>query len=160
MKKLVFENAEDFLISLDLFGPILALDLGTKTIGVAVSDYTRTIATPVSTIKRKKFSHDLEEIFSLNSRYTFQGIVIGLPINMNGSEGPRCQSTRSFATKLATATKLPICLWDERLSTVAAERILIESDISRKSRSRVIDKLAACYILQGLLDRLKNAVLE
>ena len=158
MKKLVFENAEDFLNSLDLFGPILALDLGTKTIGVAVSDSTRTIATPVSIIRRKKFSHDLEEISSLNARYTFQGIVLGLPINMNGSEGPRCQSTRSFATKLSTATNVPICLWDERLSTVAAERILIESDISRKSRSKVIDKLAACYILQGLLDRLNYAV--
>ena len=158
MKKLVFESAEDFLNSLDLFGPILALDLGTKTIGVAVSDSTRTIATPVSIIRRKKFSRDLEEISSLNARYTFQGIVLGLPINMNGSEGPRCQSTRSFATKLSTATNVPICLWDERLSTVAAERILIESDISRKSRSKVIDKLAACYILQGLLDRLKYIV--
>ena len=160
MKKLVFENAEDFLNSLDLFGPILALDLGTKTIGVAVSDSTRTIATPVTIIRRKKFSHDLEEICSLNSRYTIQGIVLGLPINMNGSEGPRCQSTRSFAAKLSTATYVPICLWDERLSTVAAERILIESDISRKSRSKVIDKLAACYILQGLLDRLNYAVPE
>ena len=160
MKKLVFENAEDFLNSLDLFGPILALDLGTKTIGVAVSDSTRTIATPVSIIRRKKFSRDLEEISSLNARYTFQGIVLGLPINMNGSEGPRCQSTRSFATKLSTATNVPICLWDERLSTVAAERILIEADISRRSRSKVIDKLAACYILQGLLDRLKYIVPE
>ena len=160
MKKLVFENAADFLNSLDLFGPILALDLGTKTIGVAVSDSTRTIATPVNIISRTKFSHDLEEICSLNSRYTIQGIVLGLPINMNGSEGPRCQSTRSFATKLSTATNVPICLWDERLSTVAAERILIESDISRKSRSKVIDKLAACYILQGLLDRLKYIVPE
>ena len=160
MKKLVFENAEDFLNSLDLFGPILALDLGTKTIGVAVSDSTRTIATPVSIIRRKKFSHDLEEIYSLNSRYAFQGIVLGLPINMNGSEGPRCQSTRSFATKLSIATNVPICLWDERFSTVAAERILIESDISRKSRSKVIDKLAACYILQGLLDRLNYVIPE
>ncbi len=156
MVKLIAENIEEFLKALGPSGHLMGLDLGTKTIGVAASDTTRTIATPLCTIKRKKFANDLDEILAINSSYFFKGAVIGLPINMNGTEGPRCQSTRAFAIKLSKAMNLPIHLWDERLSTVAAEKILIASDISRKSRSKVIDKIAAGYILQGCLDRLKN----
>ena len=156
MNKLIVKNIEDFLKVLEPSGPLMGLDLGTKTIGVAASDLTRTIATPLCTITRKKFSDDLKEILSINSSYSFKGIILGLPINMNGTEGPRCQSTRAFAKKLSPTMKLPLCLWDERLSTVAAEKILIASDVSRKSRPKVIDKVAACYILQGFLDRLRH----
>ena len=152
----ITEDFSVFVKSLDPNGQLVGLDLGTKTIGVATSDITRTIATALCIIKRKKFSDDLKRILIINSSYHFKGIVLGLPINMNGTEGPRCQSTRAFAKKLSTAMKLPIYLWDERLSTVAAEKILIASDVSRKSRSKVIDKVAACYILQGCLDRLNN----
>ena len=156
MNSFIAENIESFMKSLNPNRPLLGLDLGTKTIGVAISDPTRTIATSLCTIKRKKFVDDLNEILRINFSYSFNGIVLGLPINMNGTEGPRCQSTRAFASKLSPKMNLPVYLWDERLSTIAAERILIASDISRKSRSQVIDKVAACYILQGCLDRLKN----
>ncbi len=155
MKSFIAENIESFIKYLDINGPLLGLDLGTKTIGVAISDPTKTIATSLCTIKRKKFVDDLNEIIKIDSSYSFSGIVLGLPINMNGTEGPRCQSTRAFAEKLSPKMNLPLYLWDERLSTVAAEKILLASDISRKSRSKVIDKIAACYILQGFLDRLK-----
>ena len=147
MNKLVTQSAEKFEDYVSTNGPLIGFDLGTKTIGVAVSDISRTIATPVSVI---------EKIKDLEKKYAFVRIILGLPINMNGTEGPRCQSTRSFATKLSQMTNHFICLWDERLSTLAAEKSLISSDISRKSRTKIIDKIAACYILQGFLDRLKN----
>ena len=156
MSNLVTQNAEIFEEYIDKNGPLIGFDLGTKTIGVAVSDISRTIATPITVIKRKKFLEDLEKIKELEKQYPFVGIILGFPINMNGTEGPRCQSTRSFATTLSQITNHRICLWDERLSTIAAEKSLIYSDISRKSRSQIIDKIAACYILQGFLNRLKN----
>tara|TARA_A100001011_G_scaffold382082_1_gene451352 strand:+ start:358 stop:831 length:474 start_codon:yes stop_codon:yes gene_type:complete len=156
MNNLITQSAEKFEEYIDKNGPLIGFDLGTKTIGVAVSDISRTIATPITIIKRKKFLEDLEKIKDLEKQYPFVGIILGLPLNMNGTEGPRCQSTRSFAKKLSQITNHPICLWDERLSTIAAEKSLISSDISRKSRSQIIDKIAACYILQGFLNRLKN----
>ena len=156
MNLLITKTKEAFLKSLNPNGPLIGLDFGSKTIGTAISDSTRTIATPLCIIKRRKFADDFREILRIKSSYSFVGIVLGLPINMNGTEGPRCQSTRSFAIKLSNEMELPIYLWDERLSTVAAEKILITSNVSRKSRSKVIDKIAACYILQGCLDRLKN----
>ncbi|MFL2802384.1 MAG: Holliday junction resolvase RuvX [Paracoccaceae bacterium] len=156
MNNLITQNAEKFEEYIDKNGPLIGFDLGTKTIGVAVSDISRTIATPITIIKRKKFLEDLEKIKDLEKQYPFVGIILGLPLNMNGTEGPRCQSTRSFAKKLSQITNHHICLWDERLSTIAAEKSLISSDISRKSRSQIIDKIAACYILQGFLNRLKN----
>ena len=156
MNNLITQNAEKFEEYIDKNGPLIGFDLGTKTIGVAVSDITRTIATPITIIKRKKFLEDLGKIKDLEKQYPFVGIILGLPLNMNGTEGPRCQSTRSFAKKLSQITNHHICLWDERLSTIAAEKSLISSDISRKSRSQIIDKIAACYILQGFLNRLKN----
>ena len=156
MNNLITQSAEKFEEYIDKNGPLIGFDLGTKTIGVAVSDISRTIATPITIIKRKKFLEDLEKIKDLEKQYPFVGIILGLPLNMNGTEGPRCQSTRSFAKKLSQITNHHICLWDERLSTIAAEKSLISSDISRKSRSQIIDKIAACYILQGFLNRLKN----
>ena len=135
-------------------GALIGLDLGTKTIGVAASDPDRRLATGVETIARKKFADDAKRIFALAAERKAAGIVLGLPINMDGSEGPRAQSTRAFARNLAQRTELPIALWDERLSTAAVERELIAADVSRGRRKAVIDQHAAVFILQGALDRL------
>ena len=135
-------------------GALIGLDLGTKTIGVAASDPDRRLATPVETIARKRFSLDAARVFALAAERRAAGFVLGLPINMDGTEGPRAQSTRAFARNLAKLTKLPIALWDERLSTAAVERALIAADASRARRKAVIDQHAAAYILQGALDRL------
>ncbi|HSF94650.1 MAG TPA: Holliday junction resolvase RuvX [Thermohalobaculum sp.] len=135
-------------------GPLMGLDLGTKTIGVAVSDGLRMTATGLETIRRRKFGLDAQRLREIAGGRGIVGIVLGLPRNMDGSEGPRCQSTRAFARNLAAELGLPIALWDERLTTVAAERALLEADSSRKRRAEVIDKVAAAYILQGALDRL------
>ena len=133
---------------------LIGLDLGTHTIGVAVSDTGRRIASPLSTIRRTKFTADAAALLALAEGRRIGGLVLGLPRNMDGSEGPRAQSTRAFARNLARLTDLPITFWDERLSTVAAERALLEADTSRKRRAEVIDHVAAGYILQGLLDRI------
>jgi putative Holliday junction resolvase len=138
-------------------GALIGLDLGTKTIGVAASDPDRRIAAPVETIMRKKFAVDARRILELTLERRAVAIVLGLPINMNGTEGPRAQSTRAFARNLANLTTLPIALWDERLSTAAVERALIAADASRAKRKAVIDQHAAAYILQGALDRLRRA---
>jgi putative Holliday junction resolvase len=135
-------------------GALIGLDLGTKTIGVAASDPDRRLATGVETVARKTFTADAARLLALASERKAAGFVLGLPINMDGSEGPRAQSTRAFARNLARLTELPIGLWDERLSTVAVERDLIEADVSRKKRAEVIDQHAAAFILQGALDRL------
>ncbi len=135
-------------------GSLIGLDLGTKTIGGAVSDPDRRLAAPVETILRKRFNLDAERIFALAAERRAAGFVLGLPINMDGTEGPRAQSTRAFARNLANLTELPIALWDERLSTAAVERALIDADASRAKRKAVIDQHAAAYILQGALDRL------
>jgi len=135
---------------------LLGLDLGTKTIGLALSDISRTIATPLETIARTKFTNDINRLLELFDKMNISALVIGLPLNLNGSEGPRAQATRSFARNLTKHTNLPLVLWDERLSTVAVERTLLEADISRKRRAEVVDKMAAAFILQGALDRLAN----
>ncbi|SHG79816.1 putative holliday junction resolvase [Cognatiyoonia sediminum] len=153
---MTFDDVEGFQSTLPAFGPIAGLDLGTATIGVAVSDGSRQIATPVETIKRKKFGIDAGKLLSLLKERGVHGIVLGLPMNMDGSEGPRCQATRAFARNLEKLTDLPITFWDERLSTVAAERALLEADTSRKRRAEVIDHVAASYILQGALDRMAH----
>ncbi len=137
-------------------GPLVGLDLGTKTIGVAVSDPDRRLATAVETIQRKAFKTDAARLLSIAGERRAVGFVLGLPINMDGSEGPRAQSTRAFARNLAGLTELPIALWDERLSTAAVERELIANDVSRARRAEVIDQHAAIFILQGALDRLAN----
>ena len=133
---------------------LMGLDLGTKTIGVAVSDTFQSVATPLETIKRRQFSKDAARILEIITERNVGAIVLGLPLNMDGTEGPRAQSTRAFARNLEKLCPLPITFWDERLSTVAAERALLEADTSRKRRSEVIDHVAASYILQGVLDRL------
>ena len=135
-------------------GALIGLDLGTKTIGVATSDPDRKLATVVETIARKTFSADAKRLLALAAERNAVGFVLGLPLNMDGSEGPRAQSTRAFARNLGRLTELPIALWDERLSTVAVERDLIAADVSRKKRAAVIDQHAAAFILQGALDRL------
>jgi putative Holliday junction resolvase len=135
-------------------GALLGLDLGTKTIGVATSDADRRLATGVETIARKSFTADVGRLLALAEERGCVGFVLGLPLNMDGSEGPRAQSARAFARNLAKLTELPIALWDERLSTAAVERELIEADVSRKKRAAVIDQHAAAFILQGALDRL------
>ncbi len=136
--------------------PVIGLDLGTKTIGVAISDITRRIASPVETIARKKFTEDARRLLAIAAERKAGLFVLGLPLNMDGSEGPRAQSTRAFARNLARLTPLPIVFWDERLSTAAVERMLIGADTSRARRAEVVDKLAAAYILQSALDSLAH----
>jgi putative Holliday junction resolvase len=146
----------DAALLLPVRGALIGLDLGSKTIGVAASDPDRRLATAVETVSRRRFHVDAERLLALAGERRAVGFVLGLPVNMDGSEGPRAQSTRAFARNLATLTELPIALWDERLSTAAVERALIEADVSRKKRKAVIDQHAAAYILQGALDRLRN----
>ncbi len=135
---------------------LLGLDVGTKTIGMALSDVTRSVATPYHTVRRTKFTEDAKAIEAAIEEHEIGAVVIGLPLNLDGSEGPRAQSTRAFARNLAARIAVPILFWDERLSTAAVERHLIEADASRKRRAEVIDRMAAAYILQGALDRLKR----
>ncbi len=135
---------------------LLGLDLGSKTIGLALSDTTWAIASPLETIRRRKFTLDAERLFEVIDEHDVGGLVLGLPINMDGSEGPRCQSTRAFADNVTAKRDIPIAFQDERLSTAAVQRMLVdEMDSTRKRRAELVDKLAAAYILQGLLDRLK-----
>ena len=134
---------------------LLGLDLGEKSIGLALSDPGRIIASPLETLQRTRFSADVETLRALMDEHGIGAIVIGLPLNMDGSEGPRCQSVRQFADNLLEKMEVPIAFWDERLSTVAVTRTLLEADMSRKRRAQVVDKMAAAYILQGALDRMK-----
>ena len=135
-------------------GRLLGLDIGEKTVGLAVCDPGLTVATPVETLRRGKFTADAEKLRRLIAERKIGGLVIGLPVNMDGSEGRRCQSVRQFAANLLGFVDLPIAFWDERLSTVAVTRTLLEADMSRKRRAEVVDKMAAAYILQGALDAL------
>ncbi|ABL68622.1 MULTISPECIES: Holliday junction resolvase RuvX [Paracoccus] len=152
---MICENVETFAEALPRTGAVAGLDLGTKTIGVAVSDGLRGVASPLTVIRRTKFTADAQALLKIVQDRALVGLVLGLPRNMDGSEGPRAQSTRAFARNLERLTPLPITFWDERLSTVAAERALLEGDTSRKRRAEVIDQVAAGYILQGALDRLR-----
>ncbi|MDM7459756.1 MAG: Holliday junction resolvase RuvX [Paracoccus sp. (in: a-proteobacteria)] len=151
---MILDEITDFAASLPRHGALAGLDLGTKTIGVAVSDGLRQVASPLLVIRRTKFTQDAARLIALIQQRGLVGVILGLPRNMDGSEGPRAQSTRAFARNFSALTAVPICFWDERLSTVAAERALLESDTSRKRRAEVIDQVAAGYILQGALDRL------
>ena len=153
---MICATIEEFFEALPRFGAVAGLDLGTKTIGVAVSDTLRSVASPLSTIRREKFTLDAEKLLKIVTDREIAGIVLGLPMNMDGTEGPRCQSTRAFARNFAGLWDGPITFWDERLSTVAAERALLEADTTRKRRAEVIDHVAAAYILQGVLDRLRH----
>ena len=153
---MIFEDIADIMAQSRKTLAWMGLDLGTKTIGVAVSDRLLSSATPLHTVRRKKFSADAQALLDVITNRDIGAIILGLPRNMDGSEGPRCQSTRAFARNLSALTDLPIGYWDERLSTVAAERALLEADTSRKRRAEVIDHVAAGYILQGALDRARH----
>ncbi|TMM54236.1 Holliday junction resolvase RuvX [Sulfitobacter sabulilitoris] len=155
---MILDDVAEFAAALPPMQAIAGLDLGEKTIGVAVSDNFLSVATPLQTIRRRKFGLDAAALVQILAARRIGGLVLGLPRNMDGSEGPRCQSTRAFARNLARLPELvdmPIGFWDERLSTVAAERALLEADTSRKRRAEVIDHVAAGFILQGVLDRLR-----
>jgi putative Holliday junction resolvase len=147
---------EELIALLDGLGPrarLLGVDLGTKTIGLALSDVERRIATPLETIKRVKFTPDVERIRALIDRYEVGGLVFGLPLNMDGTEGPRSQATRAFVRNLKPLVPLPVLFWDERMSTMVVTRTLLDADASRAKRAGAVDKMAAAYILQGALDR-------
>jgi len=143
-------------LSLPLGQRLLGIDLGEKTIGLALSDTSRTVATPMQTLRRGKFSADADALAKIVAEQNVGGIVIGLPLNMDGSDGPAAQSARAFGRNLAGRLNLPIAFWDERLSTVAVTRTLLDADASRRRRSEVVDKMAAAYILQGALERLRQ----
>lgn len=145
--------------ALPRLAPVVGLDLGEKTIGVAVSDATRMVASPLALIRKTKFTQDVERLFALMAEREAKAIVVGLPVNMDGTEGPRCQSSRAFARNILRLREdLPIAFWDERMSSVAVNRMLVdEADMSRARRGEVVDKTAAAWILQGALDRLRNA---
>lgn len=153
---MIIESIEELAAILPRNGALAGLDLGDKTIGVAVSDLRRMVSTPLETIRRRKFTLDAQELLAITTKREICGLILGLPRNMDGTEGPRCQKTRAFARNLERLTDTPISFWDERLSTVAAERALLEADTSRKRRAEVIDHVAAGYILQGVLDRLSH----
>ncbi len=153
---MIIEDIQELGAALPKGQPIMGLDLGEKTIGVAISDRLLSVASPYETVQRKKFGLDAARLLEIATSREVGAIILGLPRNMDGSEGPRCQSTRAFARNLERLTPLPIGFWDERLSTVAAERALLEADATRKRRKEVIDNIAAAYILQGVLDRLRH----
>ncbi len=151
---MIHEEIGDFVAALPATRAVAGLDLGDKTLGVAVSDRLLSVASPLETIRRKKFGVDAEKLMAILAAREIGGVILGLPRNMDGSEGPRCQSTRAFARNFSRLWDGPIGFWDERLSTVAAERALLEADTSRKRRAEVIDHVAAAVILQGALDRI------
>ncbi len=152
---MIHDAFEDFATALPPMTALMGLDLGEKTIGVAVSDRMRGVASPLETVRRKKFTLDSARLLEIIADREIGGVILGLPKNMDGTEGPRCQSTRAFARNLSRLTEVSIGFWDERLSTVAAEKALLEADTTRKRRGEVIDHVAAGYILQGALDRLR-----
>ncbi|MBV1694297.1 MAG: Holliday junction resolvase RuvX [Hyphomicrobiales bacterium] len=147
---------ESFLAALPPRGTLIGMDVGTKSIGLALSDLTRSIASTLETVRRVKFTPDAARVLELAGRHGVVGFVIGYPVNLDGSRGPRAQATEAFSRSFAALTPLPILLWDERLSTVAAERSLLEADLSRAKRADRIDMIAAVIILQGALDRMRN----
>ena len=152
----VYQELIQLGVELDGKGALLGLDLGTRTIGLAISDERRSIASPLASIRRTGLSNDIGKLNQATSGRTILGVVLGLPRSMDGSEGPRCQSTRTFARNLANMTSFPVSFWDERLSTVEAERTMIAAGLSRARRRRSIDQVAASIILQGALDFLAN----
>jgi putative Holliday junction resolvase len=153
---MITDDITEFVAALPAMRPLIGLDLGTKTIGIAVSDTFRSVASPIETIKRTKFTADAQAVIAHITKRDIGGLVLGMPRNMDGTEGPRAQATRAFARNFDRLHSLPITFWDERLSTVAAEKALLEADTTRKRRSEVIDHVAASYILQGVLDRLAH----
>jgi putative Holliday junction resolvase len=153
---MIVKSVQELADQLPRHGRLMGLDLGEKTIGIAVSDPGHMIATPITTIRRSKFTEDAKQLLKLVDERQVAGLVIGLPLNMDGSEGPRCQSVRQFASNLAKLRDMPMMFWDERLSTVAVTRDMISADLSRAKRAKIVDESAAAFILQGALDSLKR----
>lgn len=151
---MLIQTPEAFAATLLPHARLLGLDVGDKTIGLALSDVMRSIATPLETIARSKFTKDMEHLKVVIAAHHVAGLVVGYPVNMDGSQGPRTQSTRTFVSNLQKHIDLPILFWDERLSTVAVQRTMLDADLSRERRAQLVDKLAASYMLQGCLDRL------
>jgi putative Holliday junction resolvase len=157
------DKTGDYTLALEIFARtlphgarLIGIDVGSKTLGLALSDVTRNIATGLVTLRRSKFAADADRLLALAAEHQIGGFVVGLPLNLDGTAGPRVQATRAFVRNLAKLTPLPILFWDERLSTVAAERALLEADVTRSRRAAVIDKVAATLILQGALDRMRS----
>jgi putative Holliday junction resolvase len=153
---MIVKSVQELADQLPRHGRLMGLDLGEKTIGIAVSDPGHMIATPITTIRRSKFTEDARQLLKLVDERQVAGLVIGLPLNMDGSEGPRCQSVRQFASNLAKLRDMPMMFWDERLSTVAVTRDMISADLSRAKRAKIVDESAAAFILQGALDSLQR----
>jgi putative pre-16S rRNA nuclease len=151
---------EDLALSLPPKGRLAGLDLGAKTIGIAISDVERRLASPLKTLPRAAFARDAEALIAIFSEFEVAGIVLGLPLDLSGRDNPRAQSARAFGRNLSTRSRLPIVLWDERFSTVVVTRSLIANDVSRARRARVVDRMAAAYILQGALDRLGGLAVD
>jgi putative Holliday junction resolvase len=152
---MAIRNPTELAAGLQPGARLLGLDIGEKTIGLALSDTTRSIATPLETLRRGKFAADAERLRALVAQHGVGALVLGLPVNMDGSEGPRCQSVRAFARNLLARFEIALAFWDERLSTAAVTRTLLEGDVSRRRRAELVDKMAAAYILQGFLDHLR-----
>ena len=153
-------NNDDLHYNLPTGSRLFGIDLGSKTIGLSLSDISLMIASPFKTILRRKLTIDLNELFLLADKNNVAGLVIGLPLNMNGSSGPRVQSTKDFVYNLLKYRNIDVAFWDERLSTAVVERMLVEADLSRKRRDIIVDKLAAAYILQGFLDARAKKIIE
>lgn len=156
VRRMLIPSPSEFAQALPAEARLLGLDVGEKTIGLALSDTTRWIASPLLTIERSKFTKGIEQLKTIIEKHAVAGLVIGYPINMDGSLGPRAQSTRSFAANIGKHIALPMLLWDERMSTMAVERIMLEADLSRARRGELVDKLAASYMLQGFLDSMQH----
>lgn len=152
---MLIETAGEFARQIPKESRILGLDVGDTTIGLALSDVLRSIASPLLTIERSKFSKDAKQLQDIIAKHKVAGLVIGYPVNMDGSHGPRTQSTRTFVSNLSKQVQLPMLLWDERLTTMAVERAMLEADLSRQKRAQLVDKLAASYMLQGFLDSIR-----
>ena len=152
---MLINSPKEFAALFPLYARVMGLDVGEKTMGVAMSDAMRSIAVPLETIERKKFAQDMKHLKEIIQKYAVEGILIGYPINMDGSLGPRAQSMRTFVSNLEKHFNLPMILWDERMSTMAVERAMLEADLSRARRAQLVDKLAASYMLQGFLDNIK-----
>ena len=152
---MLIATAQAFTPLLPAHARVLGLDVGDTTIGLALSDGMRTIATPLETISRTKFLKDVAALQTVIAKHKIGGLIIGYPINMDGSEGPRTQSTRTFCSNISKHIALPMLFWDERMSTMAANRVMLEADLSRERRAQLVDKLAASYMLQGYLDSAK-----
>jgi putative Holliday junction resolvase len=157
---MLYPSISEFSASLPEYRRIIGLDVGTTTIGIALSDISRMIASPMETIHRTKFSKDMERLKAIIAEHHVAGLVIGWPVNMDGSEGPRCQSTKQFARNVEAQLSLPSVMWDERMSSMAVDKAMLEADLSRQKRDKHIDKLAASYILQGALEAMRTPIIR